>query len=186
MERGKIFVISAPSGAGKSSLCNYLLKEIKDLCFSVSYTTREPRKGEIDGKDYLFTDKKTFESWIKEDKFAEYALVYGNYYGTSKDYLYKSIQAGKNILLEIDIQGAKAIKKKFNPAVLIFINPPSIEELGKRLEKRGTDSKEIIKKRLVAAETEIKASEIFDHIIVNDDFKKASNELKNLIEKEIS
>lgn len=183
---GKIFVISAPSGAGKSSLCNYILKEIDDLSFSVSYTTREPRKGEIDGKDYFFTDKDTFEAWIREDKFVEYALVYGNYYGTSKDYLEESIKAGKNILLEIDIQGARAIREKFEDAVLIFINAPSFQELKKRLENRGTDSEEVIRKRLEAAENEIKASVFFDYVIVNDDFEKASKELKKLIEEKIT
>jgi guanylate kinase len=178
---GKIFVISAPSGAGKSTLCNYLLNEMKELSFSVSYTTREPRKNETDGKDYFFIDKNRFENWINEERFIEYAFVHGNYYGTSKDYLQKSINEGKNIILEIDVQGAKQIREKFDNAVLIFINPPSFEELKKRLINRGTDSEEIIKQRLEAAENEMNASKFFDHIVVNDNFEKASKELKNLI-----
>jgi guanylate kinase len=183
---GKIFVISAPSGAGKSTLCNYLAKEINNLSFSVSYTTRKPRKGETEGKDYFFTDTGTFESWINQGKFVEYAFVHGNYYGTSKDYLQNCINQGKNILLELDVQGAKQIKNKFENSVLIFINPPSFEELKNRLDKRGTDSEEIIRQRLEAAENEMKASGFFDYIIVNDDFKKASQELKNLVEQIIS
>jgi len=183
---GRIFVISAPSGAGKSTLCNYLLNEMKDLSFSVSYTTREPRKGEVEGKDYFFTDKKLFETWIQEDRFVEYAFVHGNYYGTSKDYLEQSIKEGKNIILEIDVQGARQIRKKFDDAVLIFIDPPSFEELKKRLVNRGTDSEEIIRQRLEAAENEMSASNFFDYIIVNDDFEKASKELKKLIEDKIS
>ncbi|MCB9481873.1 MAG: guanylate kinase [Desulfobacteraceae bacterium] len=183
---GRIFVISAPSGAGKSTLCNFLIKEINDLSFSVSYTTREPRKGEVEGHDYFFTDKKIFETWIKEERFVEYAFVHGNYYGTSKDYLEKSVKQGKNILLEIDVQGARQIREKFSDAVLIFINPPSFDELRKRLVGRGTDSEEIIKQRLEAAENEMSASKFFDYIIVNDDFGKASKELKKLIEKNIN
>ncbi len=184
--KGRVFVVSAPSGAGKSSLCSYLVNNTQDLSLSVSYTTRQPRPGEINGKDYFFVDEKSFIEAVKRDEFAEYANVYGNYYGTSKKYLEETTETGINLLLEIDVQGAASIKEKISDAVLIFILPPSIEELKKRLENRGTDSAEIIKKRIDAAESEILKSDIFDYKIINDDFEQAGQELVKIVKENIS
>lgn len=180
-KKGKVFVVSAPSGAGKSSLCSYLVKECPFISLSVSYTTRQPRKGEENGKDYFFTDEKKFKESIEKDDFVEWAEVHGNYYGTSREYLVESAENGSDILLEIDVQGAAQIKEKIPEAVLIFILPPSIEELKNRLEKRGTDSEEVIQRRLEAVDFEMSKADMFDHKIVNDDFNKAAEDLVALI-----
>lgn len=180
-KKGKVFVVSAPSGAGKSTLCSYLRKEIPSLSYSVSYTTRGPRKGEKDGQDYFFIDREEFERRIKEDKWAEWADVHGNFYGTSKGFLKRATDKGTDILLEIDVQGAKQIKEKFPEAVLVFILPPSVEELKNRLVKRNTDSKEVIEKRMAAADHEIAQSKHFDYKIINDVFEEAADQLVNLV-----
>lgn len=177
VKNGSVIVVSAPSGAGKSSLCSDLREKIPSLSYSVSYTTRNPRKNEKDGVDYFFVTAEEFEKGIEKGKWAEWAFVHGNYYGTSKEYLENAVSKGINVLLEIDVQGAKQIKEKLPESVLIFILPPSFEELKNRLLKRNTDSIEVIEKRLKAAKSEIDQSAFFDKKIINDIFEKAAWDL---------
>ncbi|RUM88612.1 MAG: guanylate kinase, partial [Thermovibrio sp.] len=154
--KGLLIVISAPSGTGKTTLVHMLLKEFPDLEFSVSYTTRPPRPGEVDGRDYHFVDRKTFERMIEEGDFLEWAEVYGNLYGTSRTQVLKALNEGKDVILDIDTQGALQVKKNFPEAVLIFILPPSLKELERRLRNRGTDDEETIERRLKTAREEIR------------------------------
>lgn len=183
-KKGKIFVVCAPSGAGKSTLCTQIRKLTPSLSYSVSYTTRAARKGEEDGSDYFFVTIEEFKKGIKEDQWAEWAKVHDNYYGTSKKYLEDALIKGLNILLEIDVQGAKQIKEKIPEAVSIFILPPSFDELRNRLEKRGTETKEVIEKRLKAAKGEIAQSKDFDYQVINDDFDTAAKELMDIMNNE--
>jgi guanylate kinase len=182
--KGLLIVISAPSGTGKTTLCHMLLKAFPDMEFSVSYTTRKPRSGEVNGKDYFFVDRKTFERMIEEGDFLEWAEVYGNLYGTSKSQVLKALKEGKDILLDIDTQGALQVKKNFPEAVLIFILPPSLKELERRLKKRGTDDEETIKKRLQIAREEIRKALEYDYIVVNDILEVAFERLRSIITAE--
>lgn len=179
-KRGNIFVISAPSGAGKTTLCERLLKVLPDLKMSVSHTTRKPRPGEKDGVNYFFVDKKTFEEMIANEEFIEWAEVYGNFYGTSKKVIFDLIKEGYDILLDIDTQGAKNIRKLYPESVLIFILPPSLEELQRRLLLRN-ENKDIIEKRLSKACEEISQYKFYDYIVINDDIEKALNDLLCII-----
>lgn len=176
--KGHLFIISAPSGAGKTTLCRAVRDEITELKYSVSHTTRLPRKGEIHGVDYFFIKKETFIEGIENGKWAEWAMVHDNYYGTSSRYLSKTLDAGDNILLDIDVQGAKQILKVFPAAITIFIMPPSLSVLKQRLEKRGTDSPEVIEKRLKNAVQEINSRDIYQYVVINDDLKQAIAEIK--------
>lgn len=175
-KKGIIFVISAPSGAGKTTLCDRLLKSLPDLRMSVSYTTRKPRDGEKHGVDYYFVDKKTFETMISNEEFVEWAEVYGNLYGTSKRVINDFLSKECDILLDIDIQGAKNIKKIYPESVLVFILPPSLKELEKRLLSRDKND-EFVKKRLSKASEEIKQFPFYDYVVINDDIEKAVNDL---------
>jgi guanylate kinase len=179
---GKIFVLSAPSGAGKTTLVKNLKENFTFLIESVSCTTRSPRKNETDSVDYFFL---TVEEFLKRKNlglFAETAEVHGNFYGTPLNFLKDKIVEGKNIICDIDYQGAINIKKAFpDESVLIFILPPSMEELEKRLKGRATDNEDIVKKRLENARNEITHYAFYDHIIVNDDFTKASLQLEHII-----
>jgi len=178
---GDIFVITAPSGTGKTTLVRLLLSSLPNLVFSISYTTRPPRPNEIHGKDYFFVTKDKFKKMIAAGEMIEWAEVYGNYYGTAASFLQQTIEKGKDILLDIDIQGAKQVKQYFPQAVLIFLLPPSLEELERRLKKRATDPIEVIQKRLAAARREISAAKEFDYIVVNDILENALEELKAII-----
>ncbi|BDU51284.1 guanylate kinase [Haliovirga abyssi] len=178
---GKLFVVSGPSGAGKSTLTKDVVKKLDNLELSISATTRKPRKGEKDNIDYHFLDEKTFKQKIEEDGFLEYALVHGNFYGTLKDEVLKKIKAGKNLLLEIDVQGGIQIKEKFDDAVLIFIKAPSETELKERLKKRDTDTEEVINLRLKNSLEELKYEKDYKYVIVNDNFEKALKKLGDLI-----
>ncbi len=180
-ERGLLIVISAPSGTGKTTLCHMLLKEFENMEFSISYTTRPPRKGEVNGRDYFFIDRDTFEKMIEENEFLEWAEVYGNLYGTSKSQVLKALESGKDILLDIDVQGALQVKKNLPESVLIFILPPSLKELERRLRKRGTDSEKTIERRLKIAREEIKKSIYYDYIVINDILEVAFNKLESII-----
>ncbi len=182
--RGILIVVSAPSGTGKTTLCHMLLKEFPDMQFSVSYTTRKPRPGEVNGRDYFFVDRKTFERMIEEGDFLEWAEVYGNLYGTSKSQVLKALSAGKDVLLDIDTQGALQVKKNFPEAVLIFILPPSFEELERRLRSRGTDDEETIKRRLEFAREEIRRAPLYDYVVVNDRLEVAYDGLRSIITAE--
>lgn len=176
-KRGHIFIVSAPSGSGKTTLCRALMEHIPDLLYSVSFTTRPRRNGENDGIDYYFLSKEEFEKGIKEGKWAEFANVHGNYYGTSADILDKGLHSGKDILLDIDVQGAEQILKRYPESVTIFISPPSMDALKQRLEKRGTDSGEVIKRRLKDAEKELARKDLYRHIIENDKLQKAVDDI---------
>jgi len=175
-----LIVITGSSGCGKSTLANHMLEELNNVAFSVSYTTRKKRNTEIEGKDYFFISTDRFERMIHDKKFVEWAKVHGNYYGTSKSELEKKAEDG-DLLLDIDVQGAKQIKQKHNEATFVFILPPLYPELRKRLEKRGQDSISTIRKRLEVAREEIKHYREFDYVVINDELGKAVEELKSVI-----
>ncbi|MFO7885343.1 MAG: guanylate kinase [Desulfobacteraceae bacterium] len=181
MKPGKIFVVSAPSGAGKTTLCSIIRKNHPQLAYSISHTTRAPRKNETHGVDYFFITKQEFQEGIKNSVWAEWAEVYGNYYGTSLDFIRERISSGAHLLLDIDVKGAEQIKETYPEAVTIFIMAPSLEILEKRLRDRGTDSEAVIQKRLAAAEKEIARKDDYDVVIVNDDLDRAAKELSEII-----
>jgi guanylate kinase len=184
MKKGKFIVISGPSGVGKGTICNRLLNEL-NAWYSVSTTTRAPRDGEINGVNYFFVTKEEFENKIKEGEFLEYNIYNGNYYGTSKEIAVDKINEGINVFSEIDVNGAHNIKKVFPDALLIYIAPPSIEVLKERLISRGTESIEKINQRLEIAEKELKEVDFYDYVVINDDLDKATDEVRNIITKEI-
>ena len=174
---GNLFVVCAPSGAGKTSLVGELLKREASLRLSISYTTREPREGESDGREYHFIDKARFEKMIAARDFLEHALVHGNHYGTSRSWIEREIAGDHDVLLEIDWQGAAQVRKLFPGLTGIFILPPSLQELRRRLESRGKDSPETIARRLANAREEISHVLEFEYIIVNDRFEKALEDI---------
>jgi guanylate kinase len=181
--RGHLFIISAPSGAGKTTLAKAVLERHGDMLYSVSYTTRKPRETEQDGADYHFLSKQDFEKGIKKGQWAEWAEVYGNYYGTSDQFIVSGLSSGRDILLDIDVQGTIQILKKYPDSITIFILPPSIKILKKRLEMRGTDSPQVIDRRLAYARHEMAQKNLYRHVIVNDNLSKAIEELSAIIEK---
>lgn len=182
--KGILFVISGPSGVGKGTLRDALLSEMSDIQLSISVTTRQPRAGEIDSKDYFFVNESKFKELIAEDKLLEWASVYTNMYGTPRDFVLKNLENGQDILLEIDIQGALQVKDRMPDGVFIFINPPSIKELATRLCSRGKDSAESINLRMAACEDEMKHSKYYDYIVVNDNISDALDKLRSIITAE--
>lgn len=178
---GMLYIISAPSGAGKTSLVKALLEEVDCVEVSVSYTTRAKRPGEREGIDYHFIDQATFENMIAEDQFIEHAKVFGNYYGTSRQRIKEKMHAGIDIILEIDWQGAQQVRQQFEDCTTIFILPPSRHELLSRLNERGQDSGDVIAKRMEEANEQISHYKEFEYLIVNDQFSHALGELKALI-----
>jgi len=181
---GKIFIISAPSGAGKTTLCAAILKKIPDLRYSISHTTREPRTGEVDGVDYFFISSDEFNHNIKKNTWAEWAQVHDHFYGTSAQFLDRHLSEGKDILLDIDVNGARQIMTRYPDSVTIFIMPPTFETLAQRLKSRGTDSDEIIAKRLKNAKTEIAQKDFYKHIVVNDSLPEAIKMLSTIISED--
>jgi len=181
MNKGKLYIISAPSGAGKTSLVKQLVTDIEKLIVSVSHTTRKKREGETQGKDYFFSSVETFKQMIIDDEFLEHAQVFDNFYGTAKQSVEESLHNGVDVILEIDWQGAQQVRKMLPSCVSIFILPPSIEVLQQRLEGRGQDSKEIIERRMRDAVEEMSHYDEFEYLIVNDDFKQALTEIKYII-----
>lgn len=173
-------VISGPSGVGKGTLCRALLEEVKDLHISVSMTTRKPRMGEIDGKDYFFVSREEFLERVKRNEFVEWAKVYGHYYGTPWSELKNALESGRDLVLEIDTQGAMQIKKKFKEGVFIFILPPSREELRKRIIKRGTENSNSVKKRLENFDEEFKYIFEYDYVVINDSIPDAVEKIKSI------
>ena len=178
---GHLFIVAAPSGAGKTTLRREVLKRFSDMLYSVSYTTRPLRKGEQEGVDYHFITTAEFENGIPAGKWAEWALVHGNYYGTSADFLDKGLSKGRDILLDIDVQGTRQILEHYPGSVAIFILPPSLEVLQQRLIARGTDSAESIAVRLQNAKKEMAQQGLYQHTIVNDELSKAISELVSII-----
>ncbi|GMU85955.1 MAG: guanylate kinase [Ignavibacteriales bacterium] len=179
--KGKILVIAAPSGTGKTTILKQVLRKHQDIVFSVSATTRKKRDGEVHGRDYYFITREEFEQKIAENKFAEWEKVYDYYYGTLKEFISSTIEQGRHILLELDVKGALSIKKSYESAALIFIEPPSLEVLRERLTKRKTETEEDLAKRLSRAEMEMSQKEHFEYHLVNSDIQKAVNELDSLI-----
>lgn len=182
-KRGHLFIISAPSGAGKTTLAKAVLQQFTDMLYSISYTTRNPRAEERDGVDYHFISKQDFKKGIKKGRWAEWAEVYGNYYGTSAEFIEKSLSSGCDILLDIDVQGTLQILKHYPDSVTIFILPPSVNALRKRLEMRGSDSQAVIEKRLVNARKEMAQKKMYRHIIVNDTLSSAIEEISAIFKK---
>ena len=179
--RGRLFVIAAPSGAGKTSLVRALMEQVPTLRFSVSYTTRPKRPAELDGKDYFFVSHEEFEHMVAAGEFLEYARVFENYYGTSRQQVEESLASGQDLILEIDWQGAAQIRRAMPESVSVFILPPSRAELERRLRGRGTDSEEVIARRLGEAANDMKHWEEFDYVVVNDDFDRAVSELQGTV-----
>ncbi len=178
---GSLFVVVAPSGAGKTSLVSELLKRDSNVKLSMSYTTRAPREGEVDGIDYYFVTRERFEKMIGAGEFLEHANVYGNYYGTSKRWIDQSLAGDHDVLLEIDWQGARQVRGLFAAMTGIFILPPSLAELARRLEARGKDSPEEIARRMASAREEISHVLEFEYIIVNDSFDSALDDLQAIV-----
>jgi guanylate kinase len=178
-----LFIISSPSGGGKTTLCREVRRHFPDMLYSVSYTTRKPRKGEQDGVDYYFIDKSEFKTRIDSGIWAEWAQVHGSYYGTDSRFLDEGLIAGHDILLDLDVQGTRQLLKRYSQCVAIFIRPPSLEALKRRLEARGSDSAQTIAVRLRNAEKEIAQQNLYHHVIVNDQLPVAISELISTIEK---
>jgi guanylate kinase len=185
-KEGLLFVVSAPSGAGKTSLCRAVTDSLENLRHSISYTTRKPRVEEIDGRDYYFVTEDRFREMIRAGDFAEWAEVHSNFYGTSRRVLDGMRGEGIDVILDIDTQGAKQIKTKYDQAVYIFIMPPSLEILEERLRNRKSDHEDEIKKRMLRARDEIRDYIIYDYVIVNRDFERALIELRSIISAERS
>ena len=180
--QGSILVISAPSGAGKTTLCKRLLEDDPGVEFSVSFTTRPPRAGERDGVDYVFVDREEFERRRDRGEFVEWAVVGGHLYGTSVTAVKDAAERGRDILLDIDTQGAMSVRRQIADAVLVFILPPGKASLKERLAKRGTDSSEEVASRLGLARGEVEKSFVYDYVIINDDFETAYRQLRAVVE----
>lgn len=184
MSKGFLLIISGPAGTGKGTVCKELLKRNKDIVFSVSATTRQPRVGEVDGVNYYFITKEKFESMIENDEFLEYAYVHTNYYGTPKKFVLDQIEKGEIVLLEIDVQGAMQIKKNFSEAVFIFLLPPTMEELKNRIVKRGTETEEDINRRYENAFKELDFVGNYDYFVINDVVEDAVADIEAIIRAE--
>lgn len=184
-ERGLLIVISGPSGAGKGTVRNALFnREGHNLVYSVSMTTRKPRVGEVDGKDYYFVSKEEFEDRIKNNKFLEYAEFVGNYYGTPLDKVEENLNQGNEVVLEIEVQGAMQVREKMKDAVFIFIAPPTMKDLKNRLYARGTESEDIIQQRYEKACREVELAHMYDYIVVNDTVDNAADKIMAIIRAE--
>ena len=179
--RGSLIIISGPSGAGKSAITEYALRSLPDIKFSISYTTRAPRGGERDGVEYFFTDRAKFESLVAAGEFLEWAEVHGNYYGTSRSFVDGFLRQGNDVILDIDVQGARSVKKACSDAVAIFVLPPSFEILKDRLLRRRLDEAGVIENRLKIARDEISHYHDYDYLIINDDLENAERELLSII-----
>lgn len=182
-KEGKLYVITGPSGTGKGCVCKEILKEAENE-FSVSMTTRSAREGETHGKDYYFVSEEEFLENVEKGNFLEHARVFDNLYGTPRDMVMKQLARGRNVILDIDVQGALQVKKAMPEAILIFLLPPSLEELRKRLEGRATDAQDVIEKRLGQALNEIKLIGEYDYYVVNDDIDKAVAEVRSIMTAE--
>jgi guanylate kinase len=180
-KRGNLIVLSGPSAVGKGTVLEALMADYDSVCYSISATTREPRTGEVDGEDYYFMSEQKFESLIEQGEFLEWAKVHNNYYGTPKKYVEETLAEGQDVILEIDIQGANQIKNKFAEAVLVFLSPPSLEELNRRLRRRGTETEQAMETRLENAKRELAEKEKYDYEVVNDELAEAVKKVKAII-----
>ena len=180
-EAGKLVVISGPSGAGKSTVVFKTMETRSDLCFSTSVTTRKPRPGEVDGREYFFITESRFAEMVEKDELLEHAVYVTNSYGTPRKFVEDKLASGLNVILDIEVQGARQVAAKAPDAVKIFIVPPSLEELRRRLVNRGTDSAEAIEARLIRARQEYAEADFYDYIIVNDDLEQAAAEFSAII-----
>lgn len=183
MRKGTVLIISAPSGAGKTTICRRLLAQRKDLRYSVSCTTRQPRPGERNGKAYHFLDREEFKRRITRHEFLEYAHVHDEYYGTPRAFIEETVSSGKNVVLAIDVQGALNIRRKMPSVVLVFVMPPSVEELRARLAARK-DHQESVAKRVAAARAEMAAAKDYDYVVVNDDLDAAVAQIDSILTAE--
>ena len=182
MRRGRLIVVSGPSGAGKSTLIRAALEAVDDLAYSVSATTRQPRAGEVDGRDYVFLSREQFEKWISEGRFLEWAEYSGNLYGTPEQSVEEFLRSGLSVILEIELQGARMVRQKRPDAVMIFVRAPSLEETRKRLEGRATEDPEAMEARMTTALSEVAAMGEFDYEVVNEDRERAREDMIRNIE----
>ena len=180
--RGRLYVIAAPSGAGKTSLVRALMEREPGLRFSISCTTRKQRPTEVHGRDYFFVDRASFEAMVAAGEFLEHALVFDNYYGTPRRQVEESLASGQDLILEIDWQGAAQVRRSLPECISVFILPPSRDELERRLRGRGTDSEEVIQRRLRDAASDMTHWREFDHVVVNDVFDRALDELQSIVQ----
>ncbi|MFB3068147.1 MAG: guanylate kinase [Acidobacteriota bacterium] len=180
--KGSLIVMSAPSGCGKTSLAKRALREMSDMTFSVSHTTRQPREGEREGVDYFFVSKDDFQKMVEQDAFLEYAHVYGNDYGTSRDFVDAKLDAGYDVLLDLDVQGAAQVKERYPAAILLFVLPPSLEALQRRLRNRGLDDPGVIADRLKIARKVIEYYTNYQFVIINKEIEESLLELKSIIQ----
>ena len=183
-DSGLLIVVSGPSGAGKGTICSALREQFPNIQYSISMTTRDPRPGEVDGVNYYFADNARFEQLLAEDAFLEHAKVYDHYYGTPKKYVYQMLEEGKHVMLEIDIQGAMQVKKKYPQGVFIYIVLPSMDVLARRLRDRKTDTEEVIAGRLSKASDELQWIEQYDYLIVNDNLDSSIDEAAAILTAE--
>ncbi len=186
MKRGRLFILSGPSGVGKGTVRARLFEKIPGLVYSISCTTRSPREGEIDGVHYRFIDDAAFDSFVREGRFLEWARVHENRYGTLRADVENQLSEGRSVVLEIDVQGALQVKRKMPESVMIFIMPPSMRELEERLSGRGTEETEMLRIRLRNAESELALSGQYDYAVVNDQVERAANELAEIFMNEMS
>ena len=184
MKRGLLIVVSGASGTGKGTVCKKILSDLPEVAYSISATTRAPRPGEVDGKEYYFLSVAEFKSWIADGKFLEHAEVYGNFYGTPLNKIEERLNRGEDILLEIDVQGALNVKRKCPEGVYIFLLPPSLEELKRRIEGRGTETPESLNRRMKNALAEINVGLEYDYVVVNDSIENAAEKIKAILTAE--
>lgn len=185
MEKGLLIVVSGASGTGKGTVCKKILGDMPEIYYSISATTRQPRPGETDGVEYFFITREEFKTWIAEDKFLEYAEVYGNFYGTPLHKIEERLSRGENVLLEIDTQGALNVMAKVPDGIYIFLLPPSLEELKNRIKNRGTETPETLERRLNAAKSEIEIGKKYQYVVINDTVDEAVKKIKAIIAAEL-
>lgn len=184
MRKGLLFVLSGPSGVGKGTVCTQLRKQCTNLVYSVSATTRKPRPGEIDGVNYFFKSHEQFEQMIAQDALLEHAQYVGNYYGTPREFVEQTLAAGKDVILEIEVQGALQVKEKFAGGIFIFLLPPSLDELQQRIVGRGTENADVIRDRMNVAEHEMGLMKYYDYAVVNDTVDAACTKITSIIAAE--